>query len=276
VHVLSVATHAAYAWVQISMSPGRARVHTHAAQRGHAAIAHATHVVRDARPAPLAPLVLLASADATQRDCWDRALTESGFPVIKVDSLEVARWPADAPEVLVADLFGPRTQSAASIRRCRDAGFSGHLLALTESWNDDTRIAALDAGADACATRTCAPDEMVSRVRALSRRSRWRARHTTLRAGDLTIDLRSRSVDVRGVAVTLSPLEYTLLATLVRQRGRVVGRAELRSEMWRDRTPPTHRVLDATVKSLRAKIDRDASRPSYIITYRWIGYLLAP
>jgi DNA-binding response OmpR family regulator len=133
-------------------------------------------------------------------------------------------------------------------------------------------IQALDEGADACLAKPFVWAELMARLRALFRR-RQQVRSSSQRVGDLEIDPSSRNVKRAGKAITLTPREFSLLQLLVRHRGHVVTRSQIREHLYQKFDDGASNVIDVYIRYLRSKIDKGFDKP--LILTRWgEGYLL--
>jgi DNA-binding response OmpR family regulator len=153
------------------------------------------------------------------------------------------------------------------------------LLILTILGQEENRLRGLELGADDYMTKPFSLKEVVSRVRALLRRSRM-SRETKpkahLKLGPLTIDLDRHEVHKRGRPVSLTPIEFSLLAYLAEHPGRVFTRDQLITALWeKDRFIEEHN-LDVHIHSLRQKVEPDPDRPRILLTVHGVGYKLEP
>jgi two-component system KDP operon response regulator KdpE len=149
------------------------------------------------------------------------------------------------------------------------------VLVLTARDRDAEKIRVLDAGADDYVTKPFSMGELLARMRvALRHRSRVAGGHeeSVVTAGDLRVDLGRRQVTVAGAEVRLTPIEYRLLAALVRFPGRVLTHEHLLREVWGPGyTSQTH-YLRVYMAQLRTKLERDSARPRALLTEPGVGY----
>jgi len=131
----------------------------------------------------------------------------------------------------------------------------------------------LRAGGDDYLVKPFAFAEVLARVEALARRSTTVIKETVLRAGDLEMDLVSRTVRRRGQEIKLLPREFQLLEYLLRNQGRVVPRAMLLQHVWDLHFDPTTNIIDVYVGRVRRKVDGQQAYP-LIHTVRGVGYCL--
>ena len=135
------------------------------------------------------------------------------------------------------------------------------------------RVPGLDAGADDYLVKPFAFDELLARLRALSRRGRSRHLTATLTVGALTLDERDHRLTVNGAEIALTATEYRLLAFLMYRAGSIVSRAQLGEHVWGGTYDPMSNVADVYVGYLRRKL-QSAGVDGYIRTVRGLGYVL--
>jgi len=203
-----------------------------------------------------------------------RGLRERAYAVdLVVDGDEALRRAAlDEYDVVVLDYMLPGRDGIAVTHALRARGLHTPILMLTARDAIADRIAGLDAGADDYLVKPFAFDELVARLRALSRRGRV-VLPTTITLGELTIDTRAQRVTKRGSRLPLTAKEYSLLEFLARHRGALVSRADITAHVWDDNHDPMSNTLEVYINRLRRKID-DAEGLSYIQTRRGAGYML--
>ena len=204
-------------------------------------------------------------------------LEHAGFAVITAGdgaaALALAR--ARRPDALVLDLGLPRVDGLDVIRAIRrDSRVP--ILVLSARGDETDRVAGLELGADDYVTKPFSPRELVARVRAVLRRAEAvPLADERISAGDLELDLVRRRVTVAGRAVTLTPTEFELLATLARDPGRVWTRSQLLDAVHGFSLETYERAIDGHVRNLRRKLEPDAASPHYVRTVHGVGYALA-
>jgi len=205
-------------------------------------------------------------------------LEEAGFRVVIASDGEQALYTArhEQPDLVVLDLLMPRMDGlefARRIRRERDVP----IIMLTARADETDRIVGLELGADDYVTKPFSPRELVARVRAVLRRAQAPPeRPAVLRAGPLTLDRAAHTVTLANRAVDLTPMEFSLLETLMATPGRAFRRDELLEAVQGIAFEAYERTVDAHIKNLRRKIEPDPARPRYVLTVRGVGYRLNP
>jgi two-component system KDP operon response regulator KdpE len=177
------------------------------------------------------------------------------------------------PDAMVLDLVLP---DGSGIEVCESVRSWSSLPIVVVSAVGDERekVRALDAGADDYVTKPFGAGELTARLRAVLRRAGDGAEVPAVTLGDLTVDLASRTVLRDGEAVHLTPIEYDLLAELVRQRGKLVTHRQLLTAVWGPQFSAETHYLRVHVAHIRAKLERDPSRPRHIVTEPGVGYRL--
>lgn len=139
----------------------------------------------------------------------------------------------------------------------------------SESWD---KVEALDAGADDYVTKPFSADELLARVRALSRRTPSAPDAPVVEFGDVVVDLAARVVTRAGASVRLTPTEWRLLEVLVRNRDRLVTRETLLTEVWGPQYTTDTGYLRLYLSQLRKKLEPEPSEPRYLLTEAGMGY----
>jgi DNA-binding response OmpR family regulator len=210
-----------------------------------------------------------------------RYLQDEGFVVTTASdgakALKIAL--AEDYDVILLDLNLPTLSGVEvfkAIRKVSDVP----ILMVTSRDDAVDRIVGLELGADDYVSKPFNPREVVARVKnILSRVDRkpavTRTAHDVQRVGDLEIDRTGHEVQLRGVRVKLTPMEYRILDTLLRNVGAALTRAQLLDAVIVDSTDVFDRTLDKHIANLRNKIGDDPNRPRYVLTVHGVGYKLA-
>jgi two-component system KDP operon response regulator KdpE len=185
---------------------------------------------------------------------------------------------AERPDLVVLDLGLPDMEGIEVCRRIRAAS-AAPILVLSARHSESEKAALLDAGADDYVTKPFGTVELQARVRALIRRAaRGEMPHgeTSIRAGEMVMDLVARTLTVRGTPVHLTPIEWELLKALATQAGKTLTHRHLFTRVWGGRTEgDAQQYLRVYVANLRRKLEDDPVRPRYIVTEPGVGYRFA-
>jgi DNA-binding response OmpR family regulator len=192
-----------------------------------------------------------------------------------------ARLRQGRPDLVILDLALPDGDGLEFLRCLRAAGDATRVLVLTAKTRQDAKILGLRAGADDYVTKPFDLDELLARVDVLFRRLRPHDEPATPQSlddiipiGDAEVDVRARAIRRNGEMLVVSRIGFELLLALLRQRGAVVGRAELMREVWGYGEGVVSRTLDTHIFELRQLIEPDPGKPTYIRTVWRIGYRL--
>jgi two-component system response regulator MprA len=214
--------------------------------------------------------VLVVDDDPPLRRMLARTLAAEGYEVTVAADGGAALAEAEraAPDVIVLDVAMPALDGLAVCRRLRGKGLPTPILMLTARDAVPDRVAGLEAGADDYLVKPFAVQELIARLRALTRRGSD-AHGGGLRSyGDLTLDLVARRATRAGRPVELTGREADLLELLLRESGRVVTRQRALAEIWDDGAEAN--VVDRYVTRLRRKL----GEPPVIRTVRGSGFTL--
>jgi DNA-binding response OmpR family regulator len=201
-------------------------------------------------------------------------LEHAGFRVIAASdgtsALESAR--RDRPDLVVLDLGLPGRDGLDVTKALRAEG-SIPIVMVTARDDELDKLLGLELGADDYLTKPFSPRELVARVKAVLRRTdRPVEASDVIRVGELTLDMPRMRTEVDGRNVELTPTEFTLLATLARQPGRIFTRSQLLDALHGVAFESYERAIDSHVKNLRRKIEPDPRNPRYVLTIYGVGY----
>ncbi|KAA5601681.1 response regulator transcription factor [Blastochloris sulfoviridis] len=215
--------------------------------------------------------VLVVEDEPRIADDIAAALTATGAVVDVIADGEEAWFKGDTEDyaLVVLDLGLPGLDGLAVLKRWRRNGRQMPVLVLSARGTWAERVEGIDAGADDYLPKPFRMEELVARARALIRRSAGIGT-AVIEAGPLAVDPREMRVTVRGLPVTLSPLEYRLVAYLALHKGRVVPAHELIGHLYGDDDARDANALEALVTRLRRKLGAEL-----IETRRGFGYLVA-
>jgi two-component system copper resistance phosphate regulon response regulator CusR len=179
----------------------------------------------------------------------------------------------EAFDLIILDLGLPGmsgTEVSAMLRACK---IHTPILILTAHDTIPDKVEALDAGADDFLAKPFNFDELMARMRALSRRTRIQGL-VEIEVADLQIDLRTRSVKRQGAPIELTPTEFDLLYILIQRRGAPISRNEISSTLWNIADNSLSNIVDVHISNLRKKLDNHHGS-KYISTIRGMGYQFA-
>jgi two-component system KDP operon response regulator KdpE len=148
------------------------------------------------------------------------------------------------------------------------------ILVLSAVGDEREKVRALDAGADDYVTKPFGTEELLARLRAVLRRSPDANHAAQIEIGELTVDLEDRKVLRDSYEVHLTPIEFDLLRVLAQHPGRLVTQRQLLQEVWGPQYVDESHYLRVHIAHIRAKLERDPSRPRYLITEPGVGYRL--
>jgi DNA-binding response OmpR family regulator len=203
-----------------------------------------------------------------------RGLTEEGHNVVCAadgsEGWELAR--AYEYDAVVLDIMLPKMNGFELAKKLRQEQIATPVLMLTAKDSVPDIVRGLDAGADDYLTKPFSFSELLARLRAVQRRATSRS-HNRVQVGDLFLDPESREVSRAGVSISLTRTEYSLLERLMYRAGKVVPRRTLIESVWGFDREIEENTLDAFVRLLRQKVDREGM-PKLILTVRGVGYMI--
>lgn len=205
------------------------------------------------------------------------SLEENGLSVIEATTgrSALALAAAKRPSVILLDIGLPDLDGIEVLKRLRQWS-SAPVIVISARGRESDKIAGLDTGADDYLTKPFGVEELLARIRVALRHSE-RAGGTAepvYKRGELKIDLAAHRVWSAKREVRLSPLQYKLLASLVRNAGRVVSQGQLLKEIWGTEGGGTPEALRILVHQTRHRIERDPVRPRHLKTEPAVGYRL--
>ncbi|HET7270242.1 MAG TPA: response regulator transcription factor [Rubrobacter sp.] len=221
-------------------------------------------------------LILIVEDEAAIARFLERGLNAHGHRVLcAYDGEEGTRLAVDKPvDMVLLDISLPRLDGREVLRRIRLRRPNLPVLMLTAREDMRNKVGALDAGADDYLTKPFVFEELLARMRALTRRS-GQSESTQIRLDGLTIDLLSRHAWRGDKKIELSSREFALLEYFMRHAGQVLSRQQILSAIWDYGFEPASNVVDVYVRHLRNKVDPPEG-PSLIQTVRGAGYRFNP
>jgi DNA-binding response OmpR family regulator len=224
--------------------------------------------------------VLVIEDDEVIADGIVQHLAAAGFDAVSVGGGEpgLARLRYEQPDVCVLDLMLPGLDGWKLIETVRAEGIGTPIVVISARGTEHDRVHALEIGADDYLVKPFSMKELVARVGAAGRRGGQAqaaaSRGEAIEIEELRVDPREVQAYVDGETAGLTPTEFRLLYALALEQGRVVSRDELLQRLWGRRQGHRDRTVDVFVRRLREKIDRRASRHTFIQTRYGVGYKL--
>jgi two-component system, OmpR family, KDP operon response regulator KdpE len=217
--------------------------------------------------------ILIADDDPQILRALRITLTARGYEVdTAADGKEALRLAVDKhPDLIILDLGMPGLTGLEVIEGVR--GWSQvPILVVSGRTGSLDKVDALDAGADDYVTKPFAADELLARIRALSRRTPTAADEPVVAFGDVMVDLAAHVVTRSGATVRLTPTEWRMLEVLVRNPDRLVTRETLLTEVWGPQYTTDTGYLRLYLAQLRKKLEPEPSKPRYLLTEAGMGY----
>jgi two-component system KDP operon response regulator KdpE len=184
----------------------------------------------------------------------------------------------DEPDLVVLDLGLPDIDGVDVVRGLRE-WTTVPIVVLSGRSTSRDKIQALDVGADDYVSKPFHLDELVARIRAVSRRTTGAEDPPTVQIGDWSVDVADATIERvgdKGERLRLTPTEWHLLDVLVRNPGRLVGQRELLQRVWGPTYENETHYLRQYMARLRHKLERDPARPRHLVTEPGMGYRFQP
>lgn len=218
---------------------------------------------------------LLFAEDQPQlRRSVTKALTAAGYSVDAAADGAQALDDLDGVDyaAIVLDVMMPRVDGLTVLRTLRSRGDDTPVLLLTARDAIDHRVEGLDAGADDYLVKPFAMEELLARLRVLTRR-KGSGRTNVFTLADLTVDTAARSAVRAGTPLTLSAREYALLEHLIRNKGIILSREQIENNLWNYDYAGGTNVVDVYISYLRKKLDGGHEK-KLLHTVRGMGWVL--
>jgi DNA-binding response OmpR family regulator len=219
--------------------------------------------------------ILILDDDMQEAETVSAVLETAGFtPVTVTPNVSAPEQINYAqPDLLLIDITDPRINGLEVLRQTR-AQSTLPIIALSDG-QPRTHIAAFDAGADDVVCKPIPREELVARIHALLRRiERMPPADDRIIVRQLELYLTRRMVLMRGQRLHLTPIEYNILITLMRNAGKIVSHEEMLHAVWGNAYDGDYSVLRVNISRLRQKLEENPRNPSYIITIPGEGYIM--
>ncbi|SDG47319.1 response regulator [Microbacterium pygmaeum] len=219
--------------------------------------------------------VLIADDDPQLVRALRITLAAHGYDVVAAPDGAAAITLAakEHPDIVLLDLGMPHLDGIQVIHALR-GWTSAPILVVSGRTGSADKVDALDAGADDYVTKPFQIDELLARLRALSRRSGASVGDASVTFGDIAIDLSAKSVTRAGERVHLTPTEWRMLEFLARNPGALVTRQSLLKEIWASEQVSDSGYLRLYMSQLRKKLEVDPANPRHLLTESGMGYRL--
>ena len=223
------------------------------------------------------PTVLVVDDEKPLRDFVRRNLEVRGYKVVTApNGLEALTiFNTQNVDLVILDIMMPRLDGLETTRRIRQSSMVP-IIILTALGEETDKIRGFNVGADDYLTKPFGVGELLARVKAVLRRSRWTepsAQHGHLISGEIVINLERHEVSVSGELVKLTPTEFNLLVYLMEHAGKVLRHRAILQNVWGPEYGEETEYLRVYIGHLRQKIEMNPTSPRYLLTERGIGYL---
>lgn len=222
------------------------------------------------------PLILIIEDEQPIRRFLRASLAAEGYRLNEAESGQQGLRLASQqpPDLVILDLGLPDQDGQQVLKSLRE-WLTAPIIILSARDQENQKVQALDSGADDYVTKPFGTAELLARMRtALRHSSVGPETSPVFTVGDITVDLAARLVRVHQAPVHLTPLEYKLLATLIKHAGKVLTHRFLLQEVWGPGHADETHSLRVFMASLRRKLEADSARPHYLLTEPGVGYRL--
>jgi two-component system, OmpR family, KDP operon response regulator KdpE len=226
----------------------------------------------------MSPIILLIEDDPQIRRFLRASLVTQGYELIEAGTGKegLALAASRVPEVVLLDLGLPDMEGLEVIKQLRTWS-SVPIIILSARGQERDKVANLDAGADDYLTKPFGVGELLARMRVALRKSmpaEAGQQEVRYSLGNVQVDFERRLVLRGQEEVHLTPIEYKLLAVLLKHRGKVVTHRQLLKEVWGPSYVDQNAYLRIFILNLRRKLEDDPTRPQYLLTEPGVGYRL--
>jgi two-component system, OmpR family, KDP operon response regulator KdpE len=217
--------------------------------------------------------ILVVDDEPQIRRVMRSTLTNHGYVILEAKSgeeaIEVAR--REKPDLILLDVNMPGMNGVEACREIR-RGSAAPIIMLTVRNAERDKVLALDAGADDYVAKPFGMEELLARIRAALRRHSAAEAVPEFVSKDFTVDFEARKVTVAGGEVHLAPKEFDVLKQLIANSGKPLTHRRLLQTVWGPDYGEETENLRVVINQLRKKIEKDPSKPKYILTEPWVGY----
>lgn len=224
-------------------------------------------------------LILIVEDDSDTAEFVTDLLETSGYHAVAVDNGEnaMSEITAATPDLVLLDLNLPDMNGIDLLRHVRTSAASSALpmIVISGMSKEKDKVIAFEAGADDYVIKPFSPEELVARIGALLRRVELTPPpEPKLVVRQLELDMARRQASIRGRKLHLTPVEYGILVTLMRNAGNIISHDELLKTVWGERYQGDYSVLRVNISRLRQKLEENPRYPTYIVTSPGQGYYM--
>jgi DNA-binding response OmpR family regulator len=223
----------------------------------------------------MAKILLIEDEQALRRALQD-ALESNGYSVsLAADGETGLKLAAnDIPDLIILDIMLPGIDGFEVCIRLRANGITSPVIMLTARSEEVDRVVGLEVGADDYIVKPFSTRELLARIKAhLRRSSNFKSRSVKqVSFGDVIVDFEGSVVTRKGMPVTLTSTELTILRLLVEKKNEVVSREQIMNAVWGYESFPESRAVDTHILNLRHKLEDDTGKPKHILTIHGLGY----
>jgi DNA-binding response OmpR family regulator len=220
--------------------------------------------------------ILIVEDDSDTAEVVCALLESAGYHAVAVDSgsLALTQLARTLPDLVLLDINLPDINGLDILRQVRTNSFLPMII-LSGFNQERDKVTALEAGADDYLAKPFSPEELVARVNALLRRVEWTPQmEPRLIVRHLELDMPRRQATIRGKRLHLTPIEYGILVTLMRNPGHVVTHDDLLRAVWGENYEGDYSVLRVNISRLRQKLEENPRHPTYVVTVPGQGYVM--
>jgi two-component system KDP operon response regulator KdpE len=225
-----------------------------------------------------APVIVAIEDDPQIRRFLRTGLESHGFQVHEAETggQGIAEAARRRPDLVILDLGLPDMDGVEVVKKVREWS-ALPVIVLSARAIETDKVAALDAGADDYLTKPFGMGELLARIRVALRHAQGSAQENSgvFAVAGLKVDLAHRRIQVDAREVHLTPIEYRLLAALVKHAGKVLTHRQLLKDVWGPAYVERSHYLRVHMAALRHKLEADPARPRFLLTEAGVGYRLA-
>lgn len=218
--------------------------------------------------------IMVVDDQSSVRQLIQEYLSEQGFRVLTATDGQNALYMArtEKPDLILLDIMMPKMDGYQFLQQHRKERQTPVII-ITAREEETDAVLGLDLGADDYVVKPFRMRELTARIHAVLRRAEITPeKMELLREGDIELDRRTHSVKVNGNPAILTPIEFDLLATLMRSPGRVFTRQDLVNLLSDSGFAGLESTLNVHIRNLRMKIEKDSGNPEYVETVFGVGY----